>query len=384
MSFHPKHWFKSQKYLIHHIANADNEQREFVILKSRQQGITTLLSAFDLFYALEIPGTKVAILMDDYKNAWKVRGDIIFQFYPNVTGKIKARLISSSREMARFDNGSTIQFLYTSNRAEIRGKTGRSQSYNYLHASEVAFFKSEEDLLSLQASLAHKHPYRLYFYESTANGLNIFYEMYQDAKKSPVKKAIFIGWWLHDYYMIDPEKEKKAYMAYSYPLTKEEKEWVRLVKKLYGYEVSMPQIAWWRMQMVERYRGDINFCLQEYPWTEDQAFQLSGNRFFPVNSIVTHIANVSIKKQSYEYFYVSFDNNQFRFEKLKGPKGANFYMFEPPSLSGVYVIGADPTMGANPDSDNGVISIWRCYKEKVVQVAEFVDNQVSPQMFARY
>lgn len=380
IEFSPKNWFKSQKYLMHEIARAHPEQRTFVVLKSRQLGITELLSVFDFFMATEFPNMKLALLFDDYKNAWKARQNIAFQYYPTVIHNLKTRMIINSREIIRFDNGSTIQFLYTSNRAENRGRLGRSQSYNFLHASEVAYFKSEEDYYAIQASLAQKHPRRLYIYESTANGLNLFYDLYQNAKKSPVEKAIFIGWWLQDTYVLEPGTE--AYKAYSYPVDREEKEWISYVEKFYGFKINMKQLAWWRMQLHEKYRGDLTYCLQELPWTEEQAFQLTGTKFFPTNLLIKQLERLKERQKDFKYYYVSFDN-KFKIER-SSKLGANLVIFEPPSLSGIYVIGADPTMGANLDSDNGVITVYRCYKEKMVQVAELCDNQLSPQAFARF
>ena len=380
-----KNWYKAQKYLMWQIANSDDEQRTFVILKARQLGITTLLLAFDLLYCLEIPNAKMALIIDDYKNAAKLRQDMIFTFYPMLK-KTKAKIVNCSREYARFDNGSIVQFLYTSNRAEVRGKLGRSQSFQYVHASEVAYFKSFEDFLAIQASLAKRHPLRLYIYESTANGLNLFYDFYQEAKNSPSHKAIFIGWWLKDDYIIDPKTEPKTYKKFSYPLSKEEKEWVKAVKKLYNYTIQMPQIAFWRRELYERYSMDVKYCLQELPWTEEQAFQLSGDRFFSASLILSQKTNIeALEKQGWEpeYYRIDFDTS-FRITKLESSLGANLTIFEPPKIGAIYVLGADPSFAANPDSDNAVISVFKCYKDKIVQVAEFCDNQVPPQGFARY
>lgn len=380
IEFSIKNWYKAQKYLMYEIANAHPEQRTFVVLKCRQMGATEIISAFDFFVATEMPNMKIALLFDDYKNAWKARQNIAFQYYPTIVHRLKTRMIINSRELIRFDNGSTIQFLYTSNRAENRGRAGRSQAFNYLHASEVAYFKSEEDYYAIQATLAQKHPHRFYIYESTANGLNLFYDLYQTAKKSPVQKAIFIGWWLQDNYILDPNSN--AYKAYSYPLDSEEKEWIEYVERVYKFKINMPQVAWWRMQLYERYKGDKDYCLQELPWTEDQAFQLSGNRFFPANLIVKQEERIKEKEKSFKYYYISFDQ-KFKIERAS-PQGANLVIFEPPSVFGLYVIGADPTMGANLESDNGVITVYRCYREKLVQVAELADNGLSPQAFARF
>jgi hypothetical protein len=299
--------------------------------------------------------------------------------------KVRVMLTNSSREGLRFANNSTVHFIYTSKRITGQGKAGRGRGYNYLHATEVAYFNSWDDLNAIQASLSDVHPYRLYIYESTANGYNEFYDLYEIAKTSPAMKAVFIGWWTKETYRLKPES--KIYKHYSYPPNKEEKEWIKAVKQLYDYEITMEQLAWWRYQMWDRYRGNKMYALQELPFFEDQAFQLSGDRFFDAvilkkyeEEIKRELANGSLKEK---YYRLRYDGEKFTFEETSSDR-CNLTIWEYPSAHCVYVLGADPTMGANPESDNAVISIWRCEEDKIIQVAEFVDNQVPPQVFARF
>jgi len=285
----------------------------------------------------------------------------------------------------RFANNSIIHFLYTSKRITGQGKTGRGRGYNYLHATEVAFFNSWEDFDAIQASLSEIHPHRFYIYESTANGYNEFYDLYETAKNSPAMKAIFIGWWTKETYKL--LKDSKIYKHYSYPPSKEEKEWIKAVKSLYNYEINMEQLAWWRYQLWDKYRGNKIFALQELPFFEDQAFQLSGSRFFDsvvIKKLEDQLRNeIKDRKIQQRNFRLSYDGTEFVFQEVPEEK-ANLKIWEFPDAINVYVMGADPTMGANPDSDNAVLSIWRCEEDKVYQVAEFVDNQVPPQVFARF
>jgi hypothetical protein len=382
--FSPNKWWGSQKYLLKQLYIADPEQRTFVILKARQLGITSLLNAFTLFYHQVLPNSKGAIFVADYSDIDIIRRTIVHDFYDLLDEKVRVILTHSSREGMRFANNSIIHFLYTSKRMTGKGKSGRGKGYNFLHATEVAYFNSWEDFWSVQQSLSDVHPLRLYIYESTANGYNEFYDLYESAKKSPAQKAIFIGWWQKETYSLDPKS--KIYKYYSYPPSKEEKEWIKAVKVLYGYEIKMEQLAWWRWKLYESYNANKMFALQELPFYEDQAFQLSGNRFFD-NVILKQLEDQLneelrkglIKERQYR---LDFDGEEFILQESKTKP--NLKIWEFPQANCVYVIGADPTMGANPDSDNAVISIWRCEEDKIYQVAELVDNQIYPQLFARY
>ena len=383
--FSPEKWWGSQKWLLKAIYNADDEQRTFVILKARQLGITSICNALTLFYHQYIPNSKGAIFVANYNDIDYIRRTILHDFYDMIDEKVRVMLTHSSREGLRFANNSTVHFIYTAKRITGQGKAGRGRGYNYLHATEVAYFNSWEDLNAIQASLSDIHPQRLYIYESTANGYNEFYDLYELAKTSPSMKAVFIGWWTKETYRLSPNSN--IYKHYSYPPNSEEKEWIKTVKRLYGYEITMEQLAWWRYQMWDKYRGNKIYALQELPFFEDQAFQLSGDRFF--DSVVLRQYEEALKKELIngtirERFYrLTYDVDRFIFEETTSEK-ANLTIWEYPSVYNVYVIGADPTMAANPDSDNAVISVWRCEEDKIVQVAELVDNQIPPQIFARY
>jgi len=383
--FSPEKWWGSQKWLLKAIYSADEDQRTFVVLKARQLGITSLCNALTLFYHQLIPNSKGAVFVANYNDIDYIRKTIVHDFYDMLAEKVRVMLTNSSREGLRFANNSTIHFIYTSKRITGQGKAGRGRGYNYLHATEVAYFNSWDDLNAMQASLSDVHPYRLYIYESTANGYNEFYDLYEIAKTSPAMKAVFIGWWTKETYRLKPES--KIYKHYSYPPNKEEKEWIRAVKQLYDYEITMEQLAWWRYQMWDRYRGNKMYALQELPFFEDQAFQLSGDRFFDAvilkqyeEEIKRELANGSLKEK---YYRLRYDGEKFTFEETSSDR-CNLTIWEYPSAHCVYVLGADPTMGANPESDNAVISIWRCEEDRIIQVAEFVDNQVPPQVFARF
>jgi hypothetical protein len=84
------------------------------------------------------------------------------------------------------------------------------------------------------------------------------------------------------------------------------------------------------------------------------------------------------KPERYRLYY----NGEFIIEK--DSSAANLIIFEKPEQGGMYAVGVDPTMGANMDSDNAVIQVFRCYRDRIEQVAEFADNQVDPQALARY
>ena len=123
-----------------------------------------------------------------------------------------------------------------------KGSLGRGKAITYLHGTETSSWGDEEGLASLLASLAETNPDRLYMFESTARGFNMFHDMYVTAKRARTQRAIFCGWWRNQFYAADPESA--VYKTYwDGRLTPEEREWTREIKKLYGVEINSRQMA---------------------------------------------------------------------------------------------------------------------------------------------
>jgi hypothetical protein len=57
-------------------------------------------------------------------------------------------------------------------------------------------------------------------------------------------------------------------------------------------------------------------------------------------------------------------------------------VWEPPEEKGVYVIGGDPSGGGGGDANDHAIEVFRCYADRLVQVAEFQSNKPLTYQFA--
>ena len=381
-SFSPSTWFNSQKYVINQIfteIEKNSEIREFLILKGRQLGITTVLHALDLFWVMGIKGIKLGFLCHSYEARPKLR-EIIRSMYLTLPRNMKVGCLIDNREMMHFANGSEIQFMHVSSRESSRQTVARSQALTCLHATEAAFYSvndpNDEVLKSLMVSLSKINPARWCILESTANGFNSFYDRWREAKKNPSQKTIFTGWYMRDDYRI--KKDNPLFQEYGYPLTREEKNKIKLVKELYNFDISIEQLAWFRKEVATTFAGDLNYALQELPFWEDEAFRLSGYRYFSSEKLT----ELMKKKLSAHYFNVFANANGIYIDK--GTEfDHNLKIFEYPKENENYFIGADPSYGSSAQSDNAVISIWKGYRDKVIQVAEYSDNSLGVIEFAK-
>jgi hypothetical protein len=171
-------------------------------------------------------------------------------------------------------NRSRIFYQIAGNKSRL----GQGKAITYLHGTETASWGNEEGLASLIASLAETNPERLYMFESTAQGFNMFHDMYTTAKRAKTQRAIFCGWWRNQFYSLPADSQ--TYKVYwDGKLTSEEKEWTRDIKKLYDVEINSRQMAWWRWKLHEGIKDDA-LMYQEFPPTEDYAFVMTGTSYF--------------------------------------------------------------------------------------------------------
>ena len=365
----------TQTYVMEEIDKGLKEDVHFfVILKGRQLGITTVSLALDLYWQFTHPGWQGTLVSDTEENRDMFRSTL-GMYIDGLPKEYKIPLVAHNRNQMVLKNRSRIFYQIAGNKSRL----GQGKAITYLHATETASWGNDEGLASLIASLAEKNPQRLYIFESTAQGFNMFHDMYKTAKRARTQRAIFCGWWRNEYYSVGPEtKEYKVY--WDGKLKPEEKEWVREIKKLYGVEVNSRQMAWWRWKMAEGIK-DETLMYQEFPPTEDYAFVMTGTSFFS-NSRCTDAAKHA-KTLEYECYRYAFGQLFQDTECLpSSDRLATLRIWQQPVDTAYYVIGADPAYGSSDWADRFCIQVYRVYADGLDQVAEFATSELNTYQFA--
>jgi len=345
-------------------------------LKGRQLGITTISLALDLYWHFTHPGLQGTLTTDTEENRDMFRSTLAM-YMDGLPKEYRIPILAHNRNQLSLKNRSRIFYQVAGLRA--KGSLGRGKAITYLHGTETSSWGDEEGLASLLASLAETNPDRLYTFESTARGFNMFHDMYVTAKRARTQRAIFCGWWRNELYSLDPEGQ--TYKVYwDGKLSGEEKEWVRDIKKLYGVEINSRQIAWWRWKLYEGIKDD-SLMYQEFPPTEDYAFVMTGTSFFS-NARCTDAVK-KLKKIPYQSYRYSFGVNFHDTEVLKSTERlATLKVWEEPVDTAYYVIGADPAYGSSDWADRFCIQVFRVYADGLEQVASFATSEMNTYQFA--
>jgi hypothetical protein len=367
----------TQTYVMEEFAKGlEEDVHFFVILKGRQLGITTISLALDLYWHFTHPGLQGTLTTDTEENRDMFRSTLAM-YMDGLPKEYRIPLIAHNRNQLSLKNRSRLFYQVAGLRA--KGSLGRGKAITYLHGTETSSWGDEEGLASLLASLAETNPDRMYIFESTARGFNMFHDMYVTAKRARTQRAIFCGWWRNELYMADPESQ--IYKVYwDGRMTGEEKEWVRDIKKLYNFEINSRQLAWWRWKMSEGIK-DESLMYQEFPPTEDYAFVMTGTSFFS-NARCTDAVKL-LKKIHCDYYRYSFGVNFQDTEVIKSTERlATLKVWEEPVDTAYYVIGADPAYGSSDWADRFCIQVFRVYADGLEQVACFATSELNTYQFA--
>jgi len=371
----------SQRLVIDAIARGLSEGvHEFVVLKCRQVAITTVCSVIELFWALANEGVQGAIIADRTDNLERLRRIFasLLETLPDEWRGPEHKLIQNNRTGMAFANRSVIDLMAAGSNPDL----GASRALNMMHATECGTWKSLAGVESLKASLARQNPHRLYVWESIANGFNWYYNFVQQAKTDKHMRFIFCGFWSNPTYSIDKrDPDYKTYWDGS--LQDEEVKRARFVRENYQVTVKPEQIAWWRRE--SEYRAP-EYMDRHYPWTEKECFVASGSSFFPAQRTVELTEALEAIPPPYKGYLYTFED-AFLGSQIKQTIERDEVMlrvWEPPSEDGkgVYVIGGDPSGGGGDPANDHAIEVFRCYADRLVQVAEFCSNKPLTYQFA--
>ena len=338
-----------------------------LILKGRQQGFTTVVTAYQLAYSLLHKNFQGYTLADKSDNA-----EAIFQ---NKAKFIYSQLPETLKPTEKFNNKKQFLFEKINSSWTVDTATkevGRSRTVNFFHGSECAFWK--DGISTIQAALGEAFTKNcIKIYESTANGYNDYQTMWESGNHI----NCFYEWWkTKEYYIHFPSKEIEKEFEYNIK-NKDGWIWQRLNWLLNDKKLDLTQLYWY----YKKYEGyiDKDLIKQEYPCTPEEAFLLSGQNAFDTEKVLKRLQNIP-KPLKTGYFIYDYDGLKITNIRWVNDRNGYIRIYEIPKSIKYYAIGGD-TAGDGSDFFTGHVIDVETGKQVATLKRKFDEDLYTKQMY---
>ena len=318
-----------------------------IILKARQEGISTLVAARFFRTAHLFPGTVSLVVADELGRAEKLF-QIYERYYDNLPAEIKPRKKQTAR-------GRYLSFYHDSEigvRPASDKQAGRATTIHRLHASELAYWGGTARTTWVSLMQAVPQGSGEVIVESTANGAGgLFHELWELAESGKSDwEAIFLPWWIHEEYEIETTPDIEAWIM----STLDDFERVATGEGI-PYQgalhvLPITKLAWRRAVIAENFGtvigevpspAAVRSFQVEYPATAEEAFLTSGSCFFDEDILRRMTLRVSEPILTGRLVRIN-ETESFRVDpNTRGP----VYVWAEPDPDAHYVIGVDTAEG---------------------------------------
>lgn len=242
----------------------------------------------------------------------------------------------SLRPKASLENIRELHFPHTNSTIFITLKA-RSGTLSHLHISEYAFIKDIQELKSGSFQAAGGGDITIEF---TGNGIN---HAYEDWMSDSQWSKHFFPWTTHKEYSSKEE----------WPGKREHEEYLKSVTT---DSISSGQKNWWYWKLDEL--QDVKLMKQEYPLTEDEAFQTTSRGVF--SDVLGSVSEAT------------------PIETIKEPHLV-CEVFKHPEENGQYVLGADPSGGFS----DGDYSCFYILDNRTREIVLRWHGRLAPDLFGK-
>lgn len=318
-----------EKYIMQQ--KGEINQIKFCILKGRQQGLTTYITALQESFALVKNGFRGYTMAHDNNATNMIFEEKAKNVYNELIDEVKQKVKrSNSRELVLEDTDSAWRVATAGSKG-----AGRGDTITFLHNSEKAFWKDmAENAKAVSQALVKKS---IEIDETTANGYNEFKDHWDEAVAGNNNYiAVFYVWW-------DTKEYREGFNGESYTQDQFEiaiergdrfkgvdSDFMKKLKALrYTENLDIEQLHFYYKKRVEL-KSDVS---QEYPCTAKEAFLHSGRPYFDIELIDIQIT-------------------ENRYKPIEVLQGGEIEVYNEPILGHRYVIGADVAEGLDCGDDS--------------------------------
>ena len=340
-----------------------------LVLKGRQQGFTTLVTAYQLSCSIlnrNFQGFTLADKSDNSEAIFQNKAKFPYSQLPDV---LKPTEKYNNRKQLLFEKINSSWAVDTATK-----DVGRSRTVNFFHGSECAFWK--DGISPIQGALGEAFTKNcIKIYESTANGYNDYQKMWD----SGVHINCFYEWWKTKEYRISFRNEAMMQDFLHEIDTKKGWIWDRL-RWLRDDKNLEPEQLFWYWNKYDKYL-DKDLIKQEYPCTPHEAFLLSGKNVFDTAIILDRLQRLD-KPLKTGYFIYDYDGLKISNIKWVNDKDGYIQIYQVPNMPVMteYCIGGD-TAGEGSDFFTGHVLDAKTGNQVAVLRHQFDADQYTRQMY---
>jgi hypothetical protein len=333
-----------------------------VSLKARQTGISTWTQG-NMFRGIHLNPNRRALTIAHIARSAQIIFRMSQTFLKNMPKHLAPDVESSTKLGFELKNGSQTQVDVATEGG------GRGWTAQYLHLSEFSRYPDPAEMMKGATEAVPSILDSLIVIESTARGMNEFYDVYIAAKTGQSDfVSVFQPWHAEPGYRISPEEGG---------LGEKDKLEQELVRR---FKLDDAQLAWRRWK-IRTMKGDLLGFQQEYPADDHEAFIVSGSKIFEPESVEHYLQMIPPN--------VEFDTlpqpREIEWDaELKKPvmrevNGGRFHVYKEPKPRHLYVVGVDCSEGDAGSDFTPVVVLDRM----TLEVVAVWDGRQRPDMQAR-
>lgn len=256
---------------------------KFLLLKGRQGGFTTIITAYQLASSILKKNYAGFTLADDAGNTESIFNSKAKFMFDNLPGAFKPSAKYNSKRELYFDKLNSSWEVATAGNKDV----GRSKTLNFFHGSEAAFWPSLASVMIGLGEALTKDSIQIL--ESTPNGYNQYKDMWDEDNNY---ENLFFEWWkTAEYRMSFESAEKEAVFGdkvnqspNNLKADPKKEKWIywKCKKILETYSLDWDQLYWY----YNKWKDKKEMILQEYPCNPDEAFLASGRCVFNKEKLI--------------------------------------------------------------------------------------------------
>ncbi|MCS7001208.1 MAG: hypothetical protein NZ518_00010 [Dehalococcoidia bacterium] len=234
-----------------------------IVLKGRQQGISTYIAARYFHRAVTTFGASTVVMTHRLDSTSRLFA-VVHRFYRHLPEALRPKATAQSSTELYFESLDSHYAVATAGAKD----TGRAGTITLFHASEVAYWPMAYEHMAGIGQAVPMSPGTEIIIESTANGQgNLFHDIWQDATRGKsIYVPIFCQWWWQPEYAVQPPP--------GYQFSAEDARYGEM------HGLTPAQLYWRRLKIDNDFRGDESRFQQEYPSTPEEAFAFSAKDSF--------------------------------------------------------------------------------------------------------